>query len=254
MSETHYISGYNGHRLSDYGAVSPEVAGVHDLPARETSITYIPGIMRPAVRVGTRRARETTFGLVVAGDSHTDLLSKLDSIKAILEPDDDFHALTVADKTNLQVQALSLGFQVDTRELPNLFRVVTFRLPFLCFPYWEDAALQTATIETATGSITNGGRLTAYPTWTCTLLADMPSGLSFTVGAQTFTYEGALDLGDSLVIDADEQAQTVTLNGLNAIGSAALTTAFPSLAVGANAIGLSDYTKFKLGCSYRRRY
>ena len=250
-----YISEYNGINLHLHcGLVTPRVSGVHSLPEPELNILYLPGRDTAHVSVKRRGMREPTFGAVVTGDTHLELCQNLDTLKGYLTADDDFHALVVDDKPTLQIMALSTGFPIQTDYLPAEVTAVELQLPFLCYPYWEDAAWHTDTIAAATGSVTNSGQMPTYPYCTCAVSAAMAGGLYFEIGSDRFTYTGALDPADVLLIDTDPQAPTVKLNGVVDMANTSVAAKFPALAIGANAIALSDFTKFTLYVQHKRRY
>lgn len=254
----YYITGYNGYRLSDYGAVTPGVSGVHDLPGRQVNELWLPGNLNPHVTTVRRTRKPVIFRVVIAGDSHEELILNLDAIKGILDPGDDaFHPLRVIDRPGLEIMALHVGgFEVNFTELPGLHRVAELQAEFKTFLYWQDALTTTVHVDSSPQVITNLGALVTYPTYTCTVSDAMAGGLWFEVGASRFTYEGALKAADVLVVEADPQLRDVTLNDTrdwaNVDDSEGLV--FPSLASGANTVTLSDAAKFHMDVAWKGRY
>lgn len=409
-----YLTGYNSVDVATLcGFVTPGQTGVHDPPERELDIQYLPGNDVPQVTVLRKRERRINFSVSMSAANHAALVANLASLRGYLMPDDNFHALTVADRANQQIMALCEKWPVPFELLPGQLRAIEFSIPFLCYPYWEDASEQSAyiagtfltfrqatfehsavdgwvaggtggtlTVEAsdpyegarcmkvvpvgagggcgtslitgitagnkysmqcrlkgavggesvtlsigwytagdvflslssasasvltddwslcklenvtapataakavllvlgaapitfcidnvcleeaaacgdfitpydANTAVYNGGQTVCYPVYTCELLADMASGLSFSVGSETFTYTGALSTGDSLVIDTDPAERSVKLNGADDLANTDVDAKFPGLAVGSNTVMLSDYTKFHLTVAYRRRY
>lgn len=253
---TYYVTSYNGSALSAYGAVTPGVSGVHDGPSLIIEKLWLPGAARPHVRISRREREPLRFRTVVAGATHTTLVENLAAVKGILFPDDDeFHPLIVADRSGLRILAKPLQFPVEVEILPNIVHAVELQTTMEVYPYWEDATEVSEHLTAVSQVVTNYGNMKCYPTFTCELNNDMPDGLYFTVGAITFTYAGALEGGDSLVVKSDQDCPDVELNGTrdwaNVDDSVAV---LPFLARGNNTISLSDNSKFHLTVAYRQRY
>lgn len=251
----YYITSYNSIDLNaTCGVVTPGVGGPHDLPDRELSILKLPGSDTPHVTVIRRQTRSLQFRAVAVGTSHSDLVTKLGTLKGYLMPDDDFHALIVADRSSQRIMALCEGFPINISSMPDDYLAIEFGLNFLAYPYWEDASAQSTHITSSPTTVANGGQMVCYPTYTCEINATMATGLWFQVGSNRFTYTGALASSDSLVVESDQQLPDVKLNGTRAWAGVAAASVFPSLAVGNNTVTLSDAAKFHLTVAYRRRY
>lgn len=243
---------FSGVDLSAYGLVTPGVAGVHDLAGVVVAQTFVPGYALPNESELRDDLVTMPFQSVVAGDTHADLVSKLHILRTLLSPRLGWKYLTVADVPDKRTLARCKGFPVNINAIPYDQQAAEFTLTFLRAPWWEDATAQTATISSSPGSVSNAGDLVCWPVYTCTLLGNMASGLNFSVAGQTFTYTGALTTGNSLVVTTE--LPDVALNGTRSLAGVASAATFPGLGVGANAITLSDASKFRLGLSYRRRY
>ena len=101
--------------------------------------------------------------------------------------------------------------------------------------------------------VVNNGRLTAYPTWTLTILDTLADGLTFEVNGVEFAYEGALAGSDALVVETDQQMPDVELNDVRDWANVTSDPVMPTLSVGSNAVVLSDPTKVRLVGAYRER-
>lgn len=145
---TYYITGYNGVDLqATCGVVTPEVSGVHDLPALDVSTRKLPGGVVPHMTVLPDGFRNIPFGVVMEGPGHDALVDHLEALRGYLRPDNDFHPLVVADRPTQRIMALCVeGFRVSTDHLPGDFDVVKFKTPFLCYPYWEDLTERTVLV------------------------------------------------------------------------------------------------------------
>ena len=248
---------YGSTDLSAIGAfATPELSGLLDLVTMEQAETWLPGRDAPALTDVRRRFPDIRCRCVLRADNgaRATFLSNLATLKAALSPALGPLFLTRSDVSGKRLLVQSLGFPVNEDTLPYIMEIGEFTLTFRRLGWWEDSSAQTATVAAgdASGSITNSGQLVAYPTYTCTVGAGaLASGLTFTVGGDTFTYDGALDAADVLVVETD--LPSVSLNGTTAIADTATNSDFPVLAVGANTV--TDKTVgFTLGASWRRRY
>lgn len=146
----YYLTSYNAVDLqATCGLVTPGVSGVHSAPKVELHQTWLPGAQSAHVTVLRRGMRTITFKGLVAATTHTALVTAIDTLKGYLTPDDDFHALVVADKPGKQIMALFTGLDIGVTALPNETDVYELSIPFLCYPYWEDATARTAIIAPA---------------------------------------------------------------------------------------------------------
>jgi hypothetical protein len=414
----YYLTGFNSVDLqATCGLVTPGVTGVHSAPKAALQQTWLPGGSTAHVKVLRRGMRTITFKGLVAATTHAALVTAIDTLKRYLTPDDDFHALVVADKPGKQIMAIFTGNEIACDILPNERDWYEVTVPFLCYPYWEDITPTTAIIAPAflgykqatfedsalgdcgwhvldsglptsvttdpyagdycmqvvtdgshatdgaktpeagiTGitaahvysvslwakgaaggetvqlairffnaasafisevtsnltltaewaqykfenqaapalatkaslqlrdahaatffiddvcfeeaaacgdfitpydadtQIENTGDMTCYPEYTCELDDAMAAGLDFTIGTTKFEYDGALIATDSLVVDSDQQAPDVKLNGTRDFANTNVASAFPALAKGWNDVALSDSAKFHLHMSVRQRY
>lgn len=244
---------FNGVDLSSYGLVTPGVAGVHDLPAMEVSRTTIPGRDYPDETDQRLSMRTLVFSCVVVGDDHADLVSDLAVLKGHLSPTLGYRALTITDLADKRIMARSQGFPVRIDAIPYWAEAVEFTLKFAAYPWWEDASEQCDTVTAISDTVTNGGDLPCYPTYTCTVTAALAGGLYFEISGERFTYEGALANTDVLIIYADPAAPDVTLNGSRDFANVADDAEFPPLLVGPNTVALSS-TNFSLKVDRRERY
>jgi len=247
---------YDGNDLSTFGLVTPGVSGAHDLPGVELQETYVPGSDAPDVQVVRRSTRKLTFHCIVVSEtSHDDLVDKLEALKALLSPSKGYCTLTITDRPDQQISAVSLGFPVNIDSIPYLSRWVEFDLAFqAAVPWWEDDTEQTATIASgdATGSLDNLGSGHCWPIYTCTVGGSpLAGGLTFTIEGKTYTYEGALAAADVLVIDTE--ACTTTKNGSADMAGTADDCEYPELVTGTNHI-TAKTTGFELAIGYRRRW
>lgn len=244
---------WNAVDLSSLGLVTPRAQGIHDLAGVVTSRTFVPGYALPN-EVELRDELVTmSFGCVVYSDtSHDDLVSKLLALRVALSPRLGWKYLSVTDISAKRTLARARPFPVSIDRIPYLQTAVEFTLQFDRAPWWEDVTAQTATVAASPGAVNNTGGLVAWPVYTCTLLADMAAGLTFTVGGTTFTYTDPLVTGDSLVVTTE--LPDVALNGSRSLSGTDPAAEFPGLGAGVNVVTLSDDSKFRLGLSYRRRY
>lgn len=233
---------------SEYGLVTPGVAGVHTLAGAEITRVFVPGSALPSDRLLRRGLVQMRFQCVVVGTSHDNLVTKLRRLKAAVSPEKGWCSFTITDLSGLRTFARCDGLDIRLDQLPYLDVVAQFELVFTRYPWWED---ETAMEVTNPTSILNSGDLPTFPVYTCTLSAGMPDGLSFTVDSKTFTYASALEAGDALVVDSE--AMTVELNGSSALSGTDADTEFPELVTGTNAVSRSS-EDFDLTVSYRRRY
>lgn len=244
---------FGGIELANYGLVAPGIQGTHDLAGVVVSQTFVPGYALPNESVLRDELLSMSIACVVASDvSHADLVTKLQLLRTYLSPRRGWKTLTVTDVTSKRTLARCQGFPVKIDSLPYLQTVVEFTLQFIRAPWWEDATAQTATIDSSPGSVSNTGDLVCWPVYTATVGATMAGGLWFTVGGQKWEYDHALAASDVLVVTTE--LPDCTLNATRDLHGVTLASVYPGLGVGANAIALSDDSKFELGLSYRCRY
>lgn len=243
---------FNSVDLSGLGLVTPGAAGVHDLAGVVVSQTFVPGYALPNEAELRDDLVTMTFQCAVVGTSHADLVTKLRALRVALSPRLGWKYLTMTDLATERTLARCKGFPINFDAIPYDMEAVRFALTFFRAPWWEDVTAQTATVAASPGAVDNTGGLVAWPVYTCTLLADMPTGLSFTVGGTTFTYTDPLVTGDSLVVTTE--LPDVALNGSRSLSGTDPAAEFPGLGAGVNVVTLSDDSKFRLGLSYRRRY
>lgn len=245
---------FNAVDLFNYGLVTPGISGIHDLAGVVVNQTFVPGYALPNESVLRDDLISMSVPCVVYSDvDHADLVNKLHTLRTYLSPRLGWKTLTVTDVTAKQTLARCKGFPVKIDQIPYLQTVVEFSLEFIRAPWWEDVTAQTDTITTASDSVNNNGDLECWPVYTATVGASaMAGGLSFSVGGQTWTYDHALSAHDVLVVTTE--LPDCTKNGTRDLHGVTATSVYPGLGVGTNAITLSDYTKFALGMSWRRRY
>jgi hypothetical protein len=245
------IDTYNGNSVATYLLAESAYSGVYDLHDRELSRFYTVGNSRPHTKTLRFITAPLEFECELLGYLK-DRPGNLASLKGILMPDNDYHPLVVTGRTGQQIQALCMGFPLPQNAGKPEWR---FKLMFEVFPYWEDVTEQTTHIDTGSAVVANSGQQPTYPTYTCAVSSAMAAGLSFVVSGQTWLYTGALAPGDSLVVEADDDCPDVKLNGVRVWQNVASSSKnYPALAIGNNTITLSDYTKFHMTVTWRRRY
>lgn len=241
---------FDGTSLGNYGLVTPRIAGVHDLAAAAINRQFIAGCLAPTDTL--QRVADLvkmTFGCVVYSEtSHTDLVEKLQNLKALANPSKGWRFLEIEDRLNQRTLALPGAFPVDIDAVPYAQTAVEFNWQWERLGYWEDAA---ATTKTNPTQIDNLGDIATYPIYTCTVAETLGTGLTFTVGALTFEYTGALVATDVLVVDAE--AMTCTKNGAVAMANVDADSEFPELVVGTSTVSKSS-ADFSLAITYRQRY
>lgn len=117
-----------------------------------------------------------------------------------------------------------------------------FTARFKCDPYvyaaTADSDAWSSPTNGATRALSNGGTAPANPAFTITIgsTGTLAMTLSNTTSGKSFTLAGSVTSGDVLIVDAD--AQTLTLNGDNALS---MMTAgdFFGLAAGSNTLSLA---------------
>lgn len=147
----YYITSYNSIDLQAVcGVVTPGVSGVHDLPPLAVAVQKLPGGLTPHLTVQPDDFRTIKFSAVVVGAGHDGLVANLAALRAALRSDGTFYPLVVADRPAERIMALCKdGFQVATRYLPGDIDAVEMTIPFVCYPYWEDATEVTLLIAAA---------------------------------------------------------------------------------------------------------
>jgi hypothetical protein len=244
---------FGGIELANYGLVTPGVQGTHDLAGIVVSQTFVPGYALPNESVLRDDLISMSIPCVVNSEvSHADLVTKLQLLRTYLSPRRGWKTLTVTDVASKRTLARCEAFPVKIDSLPYFQTVVEFNLSFLRAPWWEDATAQTDNITTSPDSVSNTGDLECWPVYTATVTATMAGGLSFTVGGQTWVCDHPLAVNDVLVITTE--LPDCTKNGTRYLHGVTAASIYPGLGVGANAITLSDDSKFSLGMSWRRRY
>ncbi len=238
--------------LSALGLITPGVQGVHDLAGIVVSQTFVPGYALPNESVLRDELVQMEIACVVEGTNHADLVGKLHTLRTYLSPRLGWKYLTVEGLTGKRTLARWDKFPIGFDVLPYFVTVAEFTLSGWRAPWWEDASEQSATITSSPDTVMNDGDLPCWPMYTCTLSADMPSGLWFEVQGIRFSYEGGLVQNDVLVVETE--LPDVTLNGSRAISGVADDSEFPGLGAGESEVVLSDDTKFSLGIAFRRRF
>jgi hypothetical protein len=163
---------------------------------------------------------------------------------------------------NLTFTAAWAQYKLENQAAPALATKASLQLRDAHVATWyiDNVCLEQAaacgafiTPTDADTKIHNGGDATCYPEYTCELDDAMAAGLDFTIGGHKWEYDGALIATDSLVVDADQQAPDVKLNGTRDFANMNAAAAFPPLAVGWNTVAVSDVTKYHLHMSWRER-
>lgn len=244
---------FGGIELANYGLVTPGIQGTHDLAGVVMAQTFVPGYALPGESVIRDDLISLRVPCVVYSDvSHADLVTKLQLLRTYLSPRRGWQTLTVTDVADKRTLARSKGFPVNIDQLPYLQTMVEFTLEFIRAPWWEDSTPQTDTITSSPDSVSNTGDLVCWPVYTATVIDTAAGGIAFTVGGQTWTWSAALAIADVLVVTTE--LPDCTKGGTRNLAGVATASIYPGLGVGANAITLSDDTKFSLGMSWRRRY
>lgn len=242
---------FHGVDLGAYGLVTSRVSGHQSLAGQEVARAWTPGRSVPNDVVVRRSLEKIAYHCVVAEDTHDELVAALRTLRGYMSPELGWGALIVPDRPGMRTMARSLGFELDIDSLPYLVTVAEWEWRLERYPWWEDEGAQSVTIAGTNGKVYNTGQLETHPTYTCTVSDTLATGLTFSVGGEEFVYTGALVNADVLVIETD--LPDVKLNGSRDFGNTSSAAAFPTLAVGSNAV-IKSSADFSLAVSFRRRY
>lgn len=250
MAEKLASKWFRGADLGDYGLVTSEVSGIFSVSGYSVSRLRLPGRDAPSDRGQYGELESVVWKCVVSADTHEQLVRRLRALRGLLHPRLGWGEMRIENRPLERTFARCLGWPVAIDSLPYQQRVVQFTLTFERYPYWEDLVPQIVT-GTTIETIENTGDLEAYPTYTCTFAAALPSGFWFSVNGRTHTHTGARQIGDTVVIDTD--LGDVETNGARDFAHTHPDSEFPYLDVGENTLAKSS-ADLVVSTSFRRRY
>jgi phage-related protein len=246
------ITTYNTHALSTYLVAEQSFSGILDLNALELMRLDMPEGCTPHYKVLRENAPVILFNCKLTGTPAA-MASNLATVRGILRPDYNFHALVVDKRPNQEIMALCMGLPLEVSS--DALYQWRFPVTFQVYPYWQDASNQTAAVTASPTTIANAGDLVTYPVYTVTVASAMSGGMWFQVGSVKFEWTKALAPGDVLVVSSDIQIHDVTLNGTRDwTGVNDLYNEFPALAVGNNTMTFTDPAKCHIDMVWKRRY
>lgn len=207
------------------------------------SISVIPGLRASLVAVPGRTGKKSAgveidsrivrLSLSCFNVSRSGMLQNLRDFSAAVDPRVGSHKLILSDDDPMFFINV-----IPTSEVPTSpeFVKADFEIQFeAADPHWYyiNARSYSLTANNATPMVVDNinGNTVTPPTFTITrLTAGTVTGIKLTYNGSTFTYNGSIGAGDTLVVNTDNF--TVTKNGINDIANWGGDD-FPQLGVGA---------------------